>query len=172
MSVRFCVHVYVHNQTKPFPFEFWLYRYTQSLVWCSMYCIFRSAVVTLKSSHDFWWAHTIFVLALNIFVNFCHNKLAFFAVFNYNYHVCCSLVVSVSYVVNVPGHFNAFSALTLLVRHLDEHPACKNWMLRCWCSYVSRANCLHIVQLMPHTHTHPFNGPLSRTTPGEPVPER
>ena len=23
-----------------------------------------------------------------------------------------------------------------------------------------------------HTHTHPFNGPFSRTTPGEPVPER
>jgi len=25
-------------------------------------------------------------------------------------------------------------------------------------------DCLHMVQLIPHTHTHPFNGPLSRTT--------
>ena len=27
----------------------------------------------------------------------------------------------------------ALSALTLLVLHQEEHPACKNWVMRCWC---------------------------------------
>jgi len=44
----------------------------------------------------------------------------------------------------------AFSALTLLVGRQDEHPACKNWVMRCWCGCLSGARCrLHIVQLMP-----------------------
>ena len=40
----------------------------------------------------------------------------------------------------------AFSALTLLTGHQEEHLACTNW-----CGYLSwvRWNCLHIVQLMP-----------------------
>jgi len=35
---------------------------------------------------------------------------------------------------------NAFSALTLLVGHQEEHPVCKNWVMRCWCgaSFKSR----------------------------------
>jgi len=35
----------------------------------------------------------------------------------------------------------SFSALTLLVGHQEEHPACKNWVMRCWCSYLSVAMC-------------------------------
>jgi len=26
-------------------------------------------------------------------------------------------------------------------RHQEEHPACKNWVMRCWCGYVSGARC-------------------------------
>ena len=33
----------------------------------------------------------------------------------------------------------AFSALTLLVGRQEEHPACKNWLMRCWCGYLSVA---------------------------------
>ena len=46
---------------------------------------------------------------------------------------------------------NAFGALTLLVGHQEEHPACKNWAMRCWCGCLSGARCklLHVVQLMP-----------------------
>ena len=29
----------------------------------------------------------------------------------------------------------AFSALTLLAGRQEEHPACKNWLMRCWCGY-------------------------------------
>jgi len=36
-------------------------------------------------------------------------------------------------------------------------------MLRC---------CSVVVYSLSSTHTHPFNGPFSGTTPGEPVPER
>jgi len=32
---------------------------------------------------------------------------------------------------------SAFSALTLLVGHQKEDPACKNWVTRCWCRYLS-----------------------------------
>ena len=30
-------------------------------------------------------------------------------------------------------------ALTLLVGRQEEHPACKNWVMRCWCGYLSGA---------------------------------
>jgi len=34
-----------------------------------------------------------------------------------------------------------FSALTLLVGRQEEQPACKNWVMRCWCGYLSEARC-------------------------------
>ena len=43
---------------------------------------------------------------------------------------------SVSTVVSI-----AFSALTLLVRHQEEHPAGKNCVTRCCCGYLSGARC-------------------------------
>ena len=35
----------------------------------------------------------------------------------------------------------AFGTLTLLVGHQEEHPACKDWMMMCWCGYLSGARC-------------------------------
>jgi len=35
----------------------------------------------------------------------------------------------------------AFSALTLLVGRQEEHPACKNWVMRSWWGYLSGARC-------------------------------
>jgi len=35
----------------------------------------------------------------------------------------------------------AFSALTLLVGHREEHPACNISVMRCWCAYLSVARC-------------------------------
>ena len=34
-----------------------------------------------------------------------------------------------------------FSALTLLVRHQEGHPAFKNWVVGCWHGYLSAARC-------------------------------
>jgi len=31
----------------------------------------------------------------------------------------------------------AFSARTLLAGRHEEHPACKNWVMGCWCGYLS-----------------------------------
>jgi len=39
--------------------------------------------------------------------------------------------------------WSAFSGLTLLFGCQEEQPACKNWVMRCWCGS------LHMVQLMP-----------------------
>ena len=36
---------------------------------------------------------------------------------------------------------SAFSALTLLVGRQEEHPACKHWLMRYWCGYLSGARC-------------------------------
>ena len=36
---------------------------------------------------------------------------------------------------------DAFSAVTLLVGHQEEHSACKNWVMGCWCGYLSGARC-------------------------------
>jgi len=41
---------------------------------------------------------------------------------------------------------DVFSALTLLVGRQEEYPACKNWVVGCWCVW---SDCLHMVQLMP-----------------------
>ena len=35
----------------------------------------------------------------------------------------------------------AFSVLTLLVGRQKQHPACKNWVTRCWCGYLPAARC-------------------------------
>jgi len=35
----------------------------------------------------------------------------------------------------------AFSALTLLDGHPEEHPACKNRVMVCWCGYLSASRC-------------------------------
>ena len=52
-------------------------------------------------------------------------------------------------------HFTSFivlsiavSALMLLVGRQEEHPACKNWLMRWWCGLQRGADCLHMVQLM------------------------
>jgi len=36
---------------------------------------------------------------------------------------------------------NAFSALTLLVWHQEEHLACKNSVMKCWCACLSGSRC-------------------------------
>jgi len=33
------------------------------------------------------------------------------------------------------------SALTLLVGRQEKHLVCKNWVMRCWCGYLSAARC-------------------------------
>ena len=35
----------------------------------------------------------------------------------------------------------AFSALTLLAGWQEGYPACKNWVVRCWCGYLSGTRC-------------------------------
>jgi len=50
------------------------------------------------------------------------------------------LVINVTAVLNLP-HSRDFSALTLLVGRQQKHPACKNWVMRCWHGYLSEARC-------------------------------
>ena len=37
---------------------------------------------------------------------------------------------------------SSFSALTLLVGCQEEHQASENWVMRCWCGYLSEARCM------------------------------
>ena len=36
---------------------------------------------------------------------------------------------------------SAFSAWTLLVGHHEDRPACKKWVMRCWCGYLPGTKC-------------------------------
>ena len=54
----------------------------------------------------------------------------------------------------VGGLLCAFSALTLLVGRQEGHPACKNWVVRCWCGYLSRARCRLAYNPADATATH------------------
>ena len=74
-----------------------------------------------------------------------------------NFVVCLVLVMHLMCItVIVICVFMSFSALTLLVGQQAEHPACKNWVMRCWCGYLSGADCLHMVQLMPLPSRNPI----------------
>jgi len=42
---------------------------------------------------------------------------------------------------NISASVEALSALTLLVERQEEHLACKNGALSCWCGYFSGARC-------------------------------
>ena len=35
----------------------------------------------------------------------------------------------------------AFSALTPFIGRQEEHPACRNWVMGCWCGYLSGTRC-------------------------------
>ena len=70
---------------------------------------------------------------------------------------------------------SSFSALTLLLGHQQEHLVCRNWVMRCWCGYLSGARCRLFAYgpadatavPKPHPlllHWSPFNGPFSGTT--------
>jgi len=74
-----------------------------------------------------------------------------------NFVVCLVLVMHLMCItVIVICVFMSFSALTLLVGQQAEHPACKNWVMRCWYGYLSGADCLHMVQLMPLPSRNPI----------------
>ena len=47
----------------------------------------------------------------------------------------------VKYRVTFTVNLTAYSALILLVRRHEEHPVCKNWVMRCWCGYLSGVRC-------------------------------
>ena len=62
--------------------------------------------------------------------------------------VSCLSKIQIYFTFLVPAF--AFSALTLLVGWQEGHPACKNWVVRCWLGYLSGARCrLAYAQLMP-----------------------
>ena len=50
-------------------------------------------------------------------------------------------MLSIWFFVLLPAILCAFSALTLLVGQLEGHPACKNWVVGCWCGYPSGVRC-------------------------------
>ena len=52
---------------------------------------------------------------------------------------CPSLLNSIAYDAKFLPF--AFSGLTVLVGRQEEHPACKNWVMRCWCGYLSGVRC-------------------------------
>jgi len=60
------------------------------------------------------------------------------------FHIAASLSVHVGYfdvVICVYMELKTVSALMLLVRWHEGHPACKNWVVECWHGYVSGSRC-------------------------------
>ena len=60
----------------------------------------------------------------------------------WHYDLICDLPITVSYLLfHSLLQYYSFSALTLLVGRQEEHPACRNRLIRCWCGYLSAARC-------------------------------
>ena len=55
--------------------------------------------------------------------------------------VCFDLYL-LHYLISCFMPLAAFSTLILLVGRQEEHPACKNWVMRCWHDYLSGARCI------------------------------
>jgi len=53
----------------------------------------------------------------------------------------CWVTEHTPYFSPLSANVHAFSALTLLVGRQEERPACKNWVMRCWCGYLSGSRC-------------------------------
>jgi len=54
------------------------------------------------------------------------------------------------------GTTTSFSALTLLDGCQKEHPAYDNWVMRCWCGYLSGAKVEMICIWSSWCHCHPI----------------
>jgi len=72
------------------------------------------------------------------------RKLAYWTSF-INIQTHDHFVVLLDFVFSV----TAFSALMLLVRQKERHPACKNWVVGCWRGYLGWGADLHIAKQMP-----------------------
>ena len=59
----------------------------------------------------------------------------------YRLHHCCHLPNKVQNIDHMSGISVDFSALMLLVGRQEELSASKNWVMRCWCGYLSAARC-------------------------------
>ena len=53
----------------------------------------------------------------------------------------CMYSVLIHDILTKAVQFSLTSVLTLLVGRQGEHPACKNWVMGCWCGYLSVVKC-------------------------------
>jgi len=133
------------------------------LLWlCLLHCILCLKVSVLNSHmllSVFFYLYNFSVLTrLGLFdwIIFCIIPLSFpvkiltdslFIIFLSD--LCFYLSWFVTFMINLLTCFSfssfycisRFSDLTVLVGHQEEHPACKNWVMRCWCGYVSGTRC-------------------------------
>jgi len=56
----------------------------------------------------------------------------------------------------------AFSDFTVLVGHQEQHPACKNWVMRCWLSVWSKVKMICICSSWCHCHPSSLDSLKSR----------
>ena len=79
----------------------------------------------------YWVSLTVNVWWLCVYCYLCSTtSMCLHFVLDRLHHVICMHYID-----------TAFIALTLLVGHQEEHPACKNWVMECWCGYLSGARC-------------------------------
>ena len=77
-----------------------------------------------------------------------HNSINLSPLFHYL--LLCPCLPAVGWTGRCSWFTFQLVALTLLAGRQEEHPACKNCMMRCWCGHLEQgADCLHMVQLMP-----------------------
>ena len=79
----------------------------------------------------YWVSLTVNVWWLCVYCYLCSTtSMCLHFVLDRLHHVICMHYID-----------TAFFALTLLVGRQEEHPACKNWVMECWCGYLSGARC-------------------------------
>ena len=78
-----------------------------------------------------WRTHSCHCCARWFRKSICYNlkRCSFCSHYSLLLMLCCYIV------------YFAILQLTLLVGRQEEHPACKNWVMRCRCGYLSRARC-------------------------------
>ena len=115
---------------------------THYFCWCiSTFFIFHFSVRHLAISSLYWYLYSnlSFVLSERVEGN-CKHCLSFPSVCQYHQLLASSSRLQRMRIDLLHTVF-AFSALTLLAGLQEEHLACKNWVMRCWCGCLSGARC-------------------------------
>ena len=118
-----------------------------SLLWsklpvASYSCCLCSFISGKKSCYKYWnlsYNMTILYWQISVtLVCILYNETVSYNIYT---HLLCIDINYYYYYLLIINYINCLQCFDILVGCQEKHPACKNWVMRCWCGYRSGARC-------------------------------